>query len=298
MNLRAWGLAASLTAVGVAGTISSAVTEQRAHPTPLADIIAADPVTVPAELRSPVASPWNPGAAVMITADMPVPGETVRVGQCTVAYSFTAGERSYAVTASHCGRPGDIVWPLLDPGADGNVGRADFREPVGRFIYSDLYDPETSRLDVGIIEITNPWFTMNAPESAGPTILAPQVGELSGPVCKYGITTGETCGIPLQSWEEEILADHEGSEIRAFAATAEVCARAGDSGGPVYTEIDGHRAIIGVVSGTRRSEREVSCTEPTEEPVTMSYTSMSGIQDVVDRIIPEAEYLTDAQVEG
>mgnify|MGYP000951570255 CR=1 FL=1 len=284
MNIRAWAALVAVTTAGVAALIGTAVNEQRLNPTPIAEIIAAEPVQVPAEFRAPASSPWVPGTAVMITKTLPVPGETIQVGQCTVAYSFTAGDRAFAVTASHCGTVGDHVWPV----ADGT--EADFRAPVGQFIYSDLYDEASSRLDVGVIEISNPWLPMQAPEAVGPTVVAEVMGQLPEQICKYGMTTGETCGEPINQTGIEILADHDGVELRALAATARVCARAGDSGGPVYADIDGQRVIIGLVSGTRDADKSLSCDDPEAGPMTMSYTSVPAAQVVLDRVIPEAEY--------
>ncbi|MDO5511421.1 trypsin-like serine protease [Corynebacterium sp.] len=284
MKTPAWASLAAVTALGVGAVIGWSVEEQRQHPTPIAEIIAAAPAQVEAAYRAPASSPWAPGTSVMITKTLPVPGETIQVGQCTVAYSFTAGERAFAVTASHCGTPGDHVWPTSDGAA------ADFAAPVGQFLYSDLYDEQSSRLDVGVIEITNPFFAMPLPEQTFPTVVAEFVGELPETICKYGMTTGETCGEPINQTGIEILADHNGVELRAVAATAAVCARAGDSGGPVYADIDGRRVIVGLVSGTRDAARDISCDDPTTGPMTMSYTSMPAIQSVVDRVVPEAEY--------
>jgi len=284
VNIRVWAGLVALTTAGVGSLIAWSVEDQRQHPTPIAEVIAAAPTQVPTEFRAPTASPWVPGTAVTITKTLPEPGETIQVGQCTIAYSFNAHDRTFAVTASHCGVPGDHVWATVD-GVE-----ADFSAPVGQFLYSDLYDEASSRLDVGIIEVSNPWHPMMTPATTVPTVVAEMVGELPETICKYGMTTGETCGPPINPTGVEILADHNGVELRAVAATAAVCARAGDSGGPVYAELDGQRVIIGLVSGTRDAAQEHSCADPEAGPMTMSYTSMPAIQTVIDRVIPEAEY--------
>ncbi|QGU05069.1 trypsin-like serine protease [Corynebacterium comes] len=292
MNTRVWAGLAAVTAACVGSLIAWSVTDQAENPTPIAEVVAAAPRQVPTEFRAPTASPWAPGTGVTITKTVPVPGETIEVGQCTVAYSFTAGDRGYAVTASHCGMPGNQVWATVD-GVE-----ADFSAPVGTFIYSDLYDEASSRLDVGVIEITNPWYRMSSPDPQADTIVAETVGELPEVICKFGMTTGETCGEPINPVGVEILADHNGVELSAVAATAQVCARAGDSGGPVYADFDGHRVIVGLVSGTRDSDRDVACSEPEGAQMTMSYTSMPAIQAVLDRVIPGAEYQPHVGVTG
>lgn len=284
MNVRAWAGLAAVTATGVGSLVAWSVADQERNPTPIAEVVAASPEQTPAEFRAPTASPWAPGTGVTVTERTPVPGETIEVGQCTVAYSFTAGERAYAVTASHCGMPGNKVWATVD-GVE-----ADFSTQAGTFIYSDLYDYESSRLDVGVIEITDPRHPMPAPDLPPDTLVAEQIGQLPEVVCKFGMTTGETCGSPLNSTGVEILADHNGVELRAVAATAQVCARAGDSGGPVYADVEGRRVIVGLVSGTRDSDRDLACSDPTAGQMTMSYTSMPAIQTVIDRVVPGAEY--------
>ncbi|AGF72971.1 trypsin-like serine protease [Corynebacterium halotolerans] len=237
-------------------------------------------------LRVPEASPWAPGTSITITDHAPVPGEVVQVGHCTVAYSFTTPETSWAVTAAHCGSPGDLVWATND-GAE-----VDFSAPVGHFTYSGLYGAESSELDVGIIEITDPARWMSAPDPAAPTLLADRVDDLPAQVCKYGTTTGHTCGEPLLSHTRELLVNDDGVEVTAVAGTARVCARAGDSGGPVYANVGEQRVIVGLVSGTRDAITGTGCEGPDAGEMTMSYTPMPRIQDLVDRVVPGAQFET------
>lgn len=281
-----WALTAAMVTMGVGTLIYQGVDYDRTHPAPQVVQAQAQDLAAAPALRVPVASPWAPGTAVTITTTRPVPGETIQVGQCTVAYSFTAGEQAYAVTASHCGSPGDYVWATED-GAT-----ADFSEPVGSFVYSDLYDLETNSLDVGLIEISDTRRVMLAPDPGAPTVVASDITDLPETICKYGTTTGETCGQPLTSSGVEILADNHGLELRALASTAAICARAGDSGGPVYADLDGQRVIIGLVSGTRDAAAEHQCDAPAGPDMAMSYTAMPGILEVIDREVPAAEYHT------
>ena len=66
----------------------------------------------------------------------------------------------------------------------------------------------------------------------------------------------------------------------------------GDSGGPVYADLDGQRVIIGLVSGTRDAAAEHQCDAPAGPDMAMSYTAMPGILEVIDREVPAAEYHT------
>lgn len=290
MKTGVWAGSAVLVAAGISAFVGFAVVEQERNPAPSVAQSHAEEIVEPApsaSLRLPVESPWSPGTAVTMTRGLPVPGETIQVEQCTVAYTFTAGERAYAVTASHCGSPGAYVWPT------GDGVTADFSTPVGTFLYSDLYDINSSELDVGIIEITDRSYPMAEPNLNAATVLADEITALPDEICKYGSTTGHTCGPRLDSGGVEILADSHGLELKARASTAEVCARSGDSGGPVFATFEGEDVIIGLVSGTRDAVSELSCSESIGVPMTMSYTAMPEIQDVVDRVVAGAEYLNN-----
>lgn len=55
---------------------------------------------------------WAPGTLIQSTNHYPRPGESFTAQSCTVAFSFSNAEgRNFAVTAGHCGREGDLVWP-------------------------------------------------------------------------------------------------------------------------------------------------------------------------------------------
>lgn len=285
MRTGIWATTAIILGAGVAAIAGYAITEQAAHPTVIAEAAPAPEQLIPsASVRVPVDSPWAPGTAVTITSTLPVPGQEIRVGQCTIAYSFTAGEKAYAVTASHCGQVGNHVWPSTE-----NM-EANFDAPVGSFVYSDLYDPAGEKLDAGIIEITNRAIGMRSPDNTAGTAVAQDITGLPPEVCKYGNTTGVTCGEPQASEALAILTGHDGTELEAFASTAQICAQPGDSGGPVYADLDGQRVIIGLVSGTRGADDAAGC-GPELGSMTMSYTAMPKIQHLVDRVVPGADYL-------
>ena len=60
----------------------------------------------------PAFAPWAPGTKIQTTDHRPAPGEHFTAQSCTAAFSFTGKDgRAYAVTAGHCGREGDLVWP-------------------------------------------------------------------------------------------------------------------------------------------------------------------------------------------
>lgn len=105
---------------------------------------------IPNESYSPAAAPLAPGTALDLSGDEPRPGAYFNYQSCTAAWSFTlADARTIAVTASHCGKPGDKVWAGT---ADGDFSYP--AEPIGEVIYSDFYSEDSHDLDVAFIEIT------------------------------------------------------------------------------------------------------------------------------------------------
>ena len=69
------------------------------------------PPAPPNEFYEPAVVPVPPGAALNLTTSDPQPGEYFNFQSCTAAWSFALADgRTIAVTASHCGKPGDKVW--------------------------------------------------------------------------------------------------------------------------------------------------------------------------------------------
>lgn len=223
------------------------------------------------------ASPMPAGTAIDISSDYPVPGEYFDFNHCTAAYSFTlVGGRSFAVTASHCGKEGDIVW------AGNQDGSFTFpADPVGTVVYSDLFAPGTRNLDVALIEL-NGLGIFDTPQTVDNTV-ATQLNELPPEVCKLGRMTGITCGQVTHQPALGRLNTGE-HEVDSESARAQVCARTGDSGGPVFAEIDGRSVIVGLVSGTSRLlEKGQSCDGVTD--IDLSFTSAIEIQRLAEEIL-------------
>src|SRR5699024_12290800 len=94
-----------------------------------------EPVELADAVLTPAYSPLAPGTAIHISEGYPQPGEYFNFSYCTVAYSFgTEDGCSYAVTASHCGKPGELVWAGAP---DTWFGYA--AEPIGQCISSTVY---------------------------------------------------------------------------------------------------------------------------------------------------------------
>lgn len=250
----------------------------------------------------PVAAPLAPGAPIDISTHIPAPGEQFHYNICTVAYSFTADDGTgYAITASHCGRDGDLVW----------AGQANNRfhwpaEPIGTFIYSDLYTLNSSDLDIAIIELNPNAYDASLAGGAEaainpmPTAIAERLDFLPEHVCKNGRITGETCGRTTASQALGKLNTHDGTVLNARSARAALCATTGDSGGPVYAEINGEKVIVGLVSGTTTQQaahqchlEETGADAEAEAEISVSYTPATEFQRIINNIVPQVSATTE-----
>ncbi len=222
----------------------------------------------------PDESPLPPGTALDISPEEPTPGEYFNFQVCSAAYSFSLPDgRKYAVTASHCGKEGDTVWA-------GQENRK-FKypaEPIGHVVYSDLYAGESHDLDVALIELTGDaeYYT----PSYSDTAVAESLRKLPDEVCKLGRSTDITCGKVTGDKEKGTLNTKE-EKLESTSARAHMCAKTGDSGGPVYTDVDGMRVIVGIVSGTtEKLGDDEECTA--DRDIGLSFTPIVDVQRVIE----------------
>ena len=229
---------------------------------------------------------WAPGTKIQTTDHFPQPGESFIAQSCTVAFSFgdTDG-RNYAVTAGHCGREGNLVWPT-------NAAYAsDYHHPAGHFIYSGLFSDGADGTDIGIIEITDPERYMEVVGDPIPTGIGKDVPPLRH-ICKTGGTTGYTCGKFLETQRVQIVDTIEDAQLTTFGDIAGVCVSPGDSGGPVFSELNGRAVIVGVVSGTEAGRADEECYEGMENPKRMSYSNTEQLFSVISRVVPQPAWVT------
>lgn len=250
-----------------------------------------EPDPVPAgdnNVLVPAFAPWAPGTKIQTTDHHPAPGEHFTAQSCTSAFSFTGKDgRAYAVTAGHCGREGDLVWPT------GAATTFDFASEVGHVIFSGLYSqhtPETQGADVGIIEITDPERYMDLVGKPIPTGIGAHVGPVDR-VCKTGATTGYTCGEFEDTERVQIVNLDPGVEDETFGDIAAVCAASGDSGGPVFADVGGRATVIGVVSGTEAGRADEECYEGMDNPHLMSYSNIDQVMAVIRHVVPDADLI-------
>ena len=233
---------------------------------------------IPNESYSPTAAPLAPGTALDLSGDEPRAGAYFNYQSCTAAWSFTlADARSIAVTASHCGKPGDKVWAGT---ADGDFSYP--AEPIGEVIYSDFYAEDSHDLDVAFIEITGSadYYVPGQVNNSVATSLA----HLPPEVCKLGRVTDKTCG-SLSHDAEMAQLNSQDLQRDSLAARARVCSTNGDSGGPVYGQVEGKETIVGVVSGTtQRLEEGLTC-ETTQTEMELSFTLATDIQLLAKEVL-------------
>lgn len=68
-------------------------------------------------------------------------------------------------------------------------------------------------------------------------------------VCTSGVTTGEQCGYTVISVHNTVNADEGVTRNVAILQKKTGCSRPGDSGGPVYTVVDGNAIAQGILDG-------------------------------------------------
>ena len=236
----------------------------------------------PPQAHTPDSSPVPPGAALDISAMQPVPGEAFDFNLCTVAWSFVLDDaRTIAVTASHCGEPGDTVWAGA---ADGEFVYPS--EPVGTIIYSDLSSPDTHQLDFALVEITRQ-AEFYVPQDMPTSVASAGQEELPNEVCKLGRITGETCG-PLTHGERPGKLQFGERTVDTVSASAQVCSMHGDSGAPVFgapgSPYEG--VIVGVLSGTTEAAAGgEGCVHGSEAE--MSFIPASDIEALLPEILAQ-----------
>lgn len=241
-------------------------------------LVPREPVELADAVLTPEYSPLSPGTAIDISARYPEPGQNFNFSYCTVAYSFSTDDgRAFAVTASHCGEEGDLVWAGTPDNTFGYPA-----EPIGTFVYSSLYSENAKSLDIGLIELNGNLANIYAPEEIE-THIAGRLEALPDYVCKMGRMTHQTCGALTHQSASSILR-YGDKEISSTAARAVVCARNGDSGGPVYALVDDEEIIVGLVSGTTvHMEEGQTCADVGE--MEMSFVSILDIHSVLDQLL-------------
>lgn len=194
-----------------------------------AAVIVAAGVSVPVTASAAsAAAPLGGGSGIMISESGDFAGANVFLCSLAAVGSDQNGDLK-AITAGHCGEPGDKVAAENFPEL-GEIGEFEYSTMDPDIAVIDLDDDKVQLLnEVGGLAIT------------GISSTTPVSGE---EVCKNGRSTGVTCGIVWGSDNQQIL-EHS-------------CSVGGDSGGAV---VRGNE-LVGLISGGPRPW----CNEPLPAP--------------------------------
>ena len=166
---------------------------------------------------------------------------------CTTGFTITDKKGGkWAITAGHCGKLGDHVY--IFNGADNPLPPT----PIGQITVTGVGDtstehnPSSDWSAIKLNDTTQPEGIMGLSSDIPTMISYTSHSQPGTQVCKWGITTGKTCGNIEQS---NVLVRAEGDNGMAFytrTTEAAMCSEKGDSGAPVYTS----SLIIGILSST------------------------------------------------
>lgn len=178
---------------------------------------------------------------------------SVNFDTCTVAFSLPASvtgtKRPWAVTAGHCGKPGQKVYSR-PTGGDFSTARY-----LGVVRYTSDSDENKGTSDWGVISL-NPKAIPPRHSTRIPLVLDTYPRKVGKTICKNGGTTGFTCGDKgKDDVRTQVSQDIGGTGGTVSRMTqAHFCALPGDSGAPVFDR-DG---IIGILSSTSASSADAA----------------------------------------
>jgi hypothetical protein len=226
-------------------------------------------------------------ASIQPQADVRVAGAGIvtRFGVCTAAWAVditAAGggvPKSGVMTAGHCF---DIDSPPEETIFDIDTTSAGDTPAIGTFY---VYD---ERGDYGVMELENG--DRGRPTMAGglPHVVEATQEPVAGAVvCKHGNKTGETCG-EIQRVNVSILNGEGPFSPRVLLkgmVRVGYCGEGGDSGAPVFAELDEGRSVHAVAAiGIHSSDTSYPdaqgqrvCGEKVNKPNEAYFTPLSGI---------------------
>ncbi|MGH3935026.1 MAG: S1 family peptidase [Pseudonocardiaceae bacterium] len=152
-------------------------------------------------------------------------------GRCSVGFNATSGDTRYIITAGHCTKLGG-TWAGPDGTAIGPVAESSF---PGH--------------DFGLIEVTSPaWKQTNdiGTDSGNLTVTGTEPAVVGSAVCRSGSTSGYHCG-QVEAVNETVNYGN-GNVVRGLTRT-DICAEAGDSGGPFVSGTQAQGTLSGGSGG-------------------------------------------------
>jgi streptogrisin C len=152
-------------------------------------------------------------------------------GRCTVGFNAISGSTRYIITAGHCTKLGG-TWAGPDGSTIGPVAKSSF---PGH--------------DFGLVEVTSSsWKQTDDIDTDGGylTVTGTEPAAVGSSVCRSGSTSGYYCG-QVQAIGETVNYG-DGDVVRGLTRT-NICAEAGDSGGPFVTGTQAQGTLSGGSGG-------------------------------------------------
>lgn len=206
---------------------------------------------------------------------------TVSFDACTVAFSLPSKNHkySYAITAGHCGKPGQSIY-TTPQGGDFSTAKY-----LGKIAYSSKMNEKTGSTDWAAIKL-NP--KAQRPNHSTKITMAldtyPRTQDKT--VCKRGYTTGFDCG---KKGEDNVrtqlrVTEPNQKEIIAVMSKAYLCALPGDSGSPIFDK----EGIIGVLSSTSASQNDIDNHKCAANNVAF-YSPITSVISEIEHSVPDIE---------
>ncbi|GAB2499401.1 hypothetical protein GCM10027063_43720 [Promicromonospora xylanilytica] len=211
------------------------------------------------------AAPWHAGGAIA-TKD--------GTDYCTTGFSIVTGAGDHRiVTAAHCNkRVGDVV----RNGAGQRLGTVTDRAPeVDAQLIDPVGGPETAGAVLG-----GPWNATSTHERHLFPVASVQRPAVGQEICSSGAVTGEHCAT-IRATEIAWTCGQETCHgFRASRDDDGVVVGGGDSGGPMYTVIDGKAHARGMIDG---GSNRRSCESTSVSTQCFSYVYGIPMVDILDR---------------
>jgi len=152
-------------------------------------------------------------------------------GRCTVGFNAVSGATRYIITAGHCTKLGG-TWAGPDGSAIGPVSESSF---PGH--------------DFGLVEVTSEsWKQTHDIDTDGGylTVTGTEPAAVGSSVCRSGSTSGYYCG-RVQAVNETV--NYGGGDVVRGLSRTNICAEAGDSGGPFVSGTQAQGTLSGGSGG-------------------------------------------------
>ncbi|MGQ0718417.1 MAG: S1 family peptidase [Pseudonocardiales bacterium] len=152
-------------------------------------------------------------------------------GRCSVGFNAVSGDTRYIITAGHCTKLGG-TWS----GPDGS--------PIGPVAGSSFPGH-----DFGLVEVTSPsWKQTHDIGTAGGylTVMGTEPAAVGSSVCRSGSTSGYHCG-QITAVNETV--NYGGGDVVRGLTRTDICAEAGDSGGPFVSGTQAQGTLSGGSGG-------------------------------------------------